>query len=271
MMGNLFVIRVIFAICLILASFSTRVQNDLLNENYRQDSSSETHGYSKPLLHIGEGLAYGGFTYLVYKNWDEEIKDFAQSNRSSTSNFISRNVGTLGLGRSQAILWAGTTATAFLLKDPRLKQTVSIWAGSLLINSIITDQLKKTFHRHRPSITDFPAQFDWRKGRSSENVSLPSAHTSNIFTTATLFASLYKDKKWVAPVAYGVATLVGLSRIHDNAHWTSDVLAGAAVGFLVAKCTIKLYQWADSRLHFFPFIMPDEKGIVLTYTLGNGK
>jgi membrane-associated phospholipid phosphatase len=29
---------------------------------------------------------------------------------------------------------------------------------------------------------------------------------------------------------YGGATLIGLSRMYNNAHWTSDVVVGAAIG-----------------------------------------
>jgi membrane-associated phospholipid phosphatase len=267
LMGTSSIFRFFLAPFLILASFSIKAQSDSLVRNHPLDSIAEIHTPSKTLFHIGEGLAYGGVTYLVYKNWDDDIKFFAQRNRSSTSNFISKNVGTLGLGKSQAILWAGTTAAAFILKDTRLKQLVTIWAGSLLLNSEITDQLKKTFHRHRPATTDSPKEFDWRKGKSSENISLPSAHTSNIFTTATVFASLYKDKKWVGPLAYGVATLVGLSRIHDNAHWASDVMAGAAIGFLAAKCSIRFYRWTASKLHFLPYFSPGTKEVSVSIAI----
>ena len=35
---------------------------------------------------------------------------------------------------------------------------------------------------------------------------------------------------YVAPVLYGGATLVGLSRMYHNRHWASDVALGAGVG-----------------------------------------
>jgi hypothetical protein len=35
---------------------------------------------------------------------------------------------------------------------------------------------------------------------------------------------------YAAPVLYGGATLVGLSRMYHNKHWASDVVLGAAVG-----------------------------------------
>lgn len=37
----------------------------------------------------------------------------------------------------------------------------------------------------------------------------------------------------MAPVLFGAAGVVGLSRIYDNQHWASDVIVGAAIGTLV--------------------------------------
>jgi membrane-associated phospholipid phosphatase len=36
--------------------------------------------------------------------------------------------------------------------------------------------------------------------------------------------------RYVAPVMYGGATLVGLSRMYHNKHWTSDIVLGAGIG-----------------------------------------
>ena len=61
--------------------------------------------------------------------------------------------------------------------------------------------------------------------------SFPSGHTATSFMTATL---LYKEYGWRNPWfsigGYTVAALTGVSRIMNNAHWMSDVVAGAAVG-----------------------------------------
>ncbi len=37
-----------------------------------------------------------------------------------------------------------------------------------------------------------------------------------------------------------MATMVGISRVYDNSHWASDVMAGAAIGFISAKTMIEL-------------------------------
>ena len=38
------------------------------------------------------------------------------------------------------------------------------------------------------------------------------------------------SRRWLAPLLYGGAALVGASRVYENEHWASDVLAGAAIG-----------------------------------------
>lgn len=225
---------------------------------YQEDTTSvfirsnETAKYSVrwPVRAI-TAAGYASFTYLCYRHFDEDIQNLSQRNQSKASSVIANGLTYVGLGRFQSIALASTTITAFALHNDKLKQTVIIWATSLLMNSIVTDQLKKTFQRHRPNTGDPSNVFDWRGGPGINN-SFPSAHTSNAFTTATVFATMYKDKKWVSPVAYTLAAAVGLSRIYKNAHWASDVLAGAAVGFLSAKSINVLYKVASDRLSFLP-------------------
>jgi len=138
-----------------------------------------------------------------------------------------------------------------LSKNRKLKKTAIIWTGSLLLNDFVTTQLKNSFQRYRPNTGEPYNTFDWRKGPRINN-SFPSQHTSNAFTTATVFATMYKDKKWVPPVVYSLAALTGLSRVYNNAHWASDVMAGAAVGFISAKLMFKAYNLAEKKLLVIP-------------------
>lgn len=61
--------------------------------------------------------------------------------------------------------------------------------------------------------------------------SFPSGHTATSFMTATM---LHKEYGWRSPWfsigGYTVAAVTGVSRIMNNAHWLSDVMAGAAIG-----------------------------------------
>ena len=52
-------------------------------------------------------------------------------------------------------------------------------------------------------------------------------------------SSPYREttRGWVPWVAYPIASLVGWSRVQDDEHWASDVVAGAALGLWTARKT----------------------------------
>ena len=63
--------------------------------------------------------------------------------------------------------------------------------------------------------------------------SFPSGHAAVSFALAT--AINRESSWWGTPwITYPLATLVGWSRVHDHKHWTSDVVAGAALGIWTA-------------------------------------
>jgi membrane-associated phospholipid phosphatase len=71
--------------------------------------------------------------------------------------------------------------------------------------------------------------FHWRP----DFASLPSGHTTTAFATLVAVGALFPRAR---PFLWGFALVIALSRIAVNAHFVSDVLAGAAVGALGAWC-----------------------------------
>lgn len=203
---------------------------------------------------VAFGLGYGALTYFVYKKQDSDIHHEWQEKKRPLLNGMSRAVSPLGRAKTNWIACGASAGIALFTKDRRLQQVVIIWSESMVVNDVATTSLKNHFQRYRPNTHQPFNSFDGNEGPRL-NQSFPSAHTSTAFTTATVFATMYKDKKWVPPVAYSLATLVGLSRIHDDAHWASDVMVGAAVGFLSAKATIGANKWlAKKHIHLYPAI-----------------
>ena len=43
-------------------------------------------------------------------------------------------------------------------------------------------------------------------------------------------------------ISYTLASCVGYARVHDRAHWASDVLAGALVGTLIGRTIVRRHQ-----------------------------
>lgn len=71
-----------------------------------------------------------------------------------------------------------------------------------------------------------------------DSYGFPSGHTACAFAIAAVVASQL-PKRW-RPVAYVVAALAGLGRMHVGAHYLIDVVGGALVGLVVAHLLLAL-------------------------------
>jgi membrane-associated phospholipid phosphatase len=120
--------------------------------------------------------------------------------------------------------------------------------------------LKAAFGRSRPRDEQGVAHFE---PFSNSNASFPSGHTTEAFAVASVISEHYDDE-WVKAVSYGTASMVGFARVYHNAHFTSDVLAGALIGMYTGKSVVSFNnRWRESHVVFMPMIGPDEKGLML--------
>ena len=69
-----------------------------------------------------------------------------------------------------------------------------------------------------------------RPDQSAYN-SFPSGHAAKAFMAATMLHKEYEGRSpWISIGGYGLASLTGVSRVLNNKHWLTDVVAGAAIG-----------------------------------------
>jgi membrane-associated phospholipid phosphatase len=198
-------------------------------------------------IKTGAFLAAAGGAYLA----DERVHRFFHDHRSSQSDALAA-IG-YRLGDSKTII-AGSlggyvagygVAAMNNGNDYRIRETSLLVLQSFAFSELLAEGAKRISGRERPDTTDDHS--NWRSGGKS----FFSGHTVNAFSTAAVISEQY-DEVWVAPVAYGLAGLVAWSRLNDNAHWTSDVVVGAAVGYAVGKLVT----------HFSPF--RDQPGMSLS-------
>ncbi|MBC7420313.1 MAG: phosphatase PAP2 family protein [Bdellovibrio sp.] len=127
---------------------------------------------------------------------------------------------------------------------------------ALVWGAMITTVLKYSLNRQRP-------------GNSDSHLSLPSGHTATAFTTATSLTYAYGWK--AAVLAYPVAAFVGLSRLSDDVHWGSDVVAGAFLGYIIGRASAyetpeQTKYAADKYGTFYPVIAAGQSGLGWIYT-----
>lgn len=111
-----------------------------------------------------------------------------------------------------------------------------------LIKSTVTDTLKENISEQRPNKLGFD--------------SFPSGHTANAFANAAFIHRRYGIRQAIVP--YVLASFVGYSRVQSRWHYTHDVLAGAAVGFLSA------WIFADKKQNVF--IAADTESVAFRFS-----
>jgi membrane-associated phospholipid phosphatase len=97
--------------------------------------------------------------------------------------------------------------------------TLTLW--------LLVEIIKALSNRDRPFIKIDKARIiGWRE----KGDSFPSGHTSQIFFLASLFIHSLQLGIGVSIAFYGVALLVGFTRIYVGAHYPRDVFAGVVLG-----------------------------------------
>lgn len=176
------------------------------------------------------------------KNPDENIQSYFQHIQSKPVDFISKYfISPWGNGL-YSLPALGTLYLFGNPKDDNQYRKAAIHSFETFIFTAFTTSIfKLSFHRHRPCETNPPNSGIW-DGPSFKHdyVSFPSGHTSSIFSLATILAYEYKGKPAVAAISFSLAGLVAISRIYDNKHWFTDVVAGAVLGFACGKIIYQL-------------------------------
>src|SRR5258708_4056069 len=119
-----------------------------------QDTVTTPKKRNNWILPASVGIGYTAGTYLCYRFGDTKIHTASQQHKTKFETAVADAVTNLGLGKYQTIGLGATAIFSFISRNKKLEETSIIWAGSLLINSVTTDQLKKTFQRHRPNTGD---------------------------------------------------------------------------------------------------------------------
>ena len=181
-------------------------------------------------------LPLGGVTAGLVAS-DEHTMTRTRSNADAIS--LGKNVSDITLASMASVpalmyVWGG------LHGDPRAHET-GLLSGEALMNSFVVDEaLKVVFARERPTPVDGQGRFF----QTISNASFPSTHSTLGWTIASVIAHEYPG--WLSQtLAYSGATAISVSRVAGRQHFPSDVVAGAAVGWLIGRQVFRAHHNPD--------------------------
>jgi membrane-associated phospholipid phosphatase len=222
----------------------------LIGSDLKQQFTKPFHMTGKDWGRLGKfALVAGALSFA-----DEPIQKAAVkfTNNNPGLKNVSKYVTNFG-GIYEAYTLAAFGAYGIIFKSQKIKTTTLLATQAYITGAALESVLKFVSGRTRPSYYDANMEAEPKflgpfsktpKDANGKKVysSFPSGHTTVAFAAATVFALEYKDHLIVPIVAYSAASLIGLSRITENKHWSTDVLAGAALGFLAGKQVVNNYH-----------------------------
>jgi len=208
----------------------------------------------------GAATALVGGVILLDDRGREEI---ARNSNSSTQE-IAKAVEPFGAEYSWGVLGGFYLAGRYGHNEKSRSVARDGLASSLIAAGVITPILKVAVGRSRPSQTE--GTFTTGEG----GMSFPSGHTTQAFAVASVIASHY-DSRLVKVAAYGLATAVGWSRMENNAHYASDVVAGALIGTLVGRTVVRLHSEHRVNFEAAPSLDPAQPGVALSMRTSSGE
>jgi hypothetical protein len=220
-----------------------KVHSAWLNSHYIQESIAPV------------GLAAASLTIMAIPNLKENLQSRLMWNDQSKPGYIS-----LGDDYVRYAPAVAAYALSFcgLKSQHRFIDKSVILIASYVASDFVVYNTKNLTKEPRPDggTTDY---------------SFPSQHTAMAFVAATfLDHELGYISPWISVAGYLTASYVGYARIARNAHFTNDVLMGAAVGMIMTNATYWAYDGVmklfPKKLTLSPIIDSQQTGLYLCYT-----
>jgi membrane-associated phospholipid phosphatase len=172
-----------------------------------------------------------GARVAAFDRWADEQLERWRGNPAA--DFLFANASHLG---DFSVIWHIIGLTRGLTSDERANQAIALGAVLGVESLLVNQGIKRLFRRVRPTESG-DERYAIRRPSSS---SFPSGHASSAFVAATVLTSW--GGKRTAPIWFGLASVVGLSRVYVRIHHASDVIGGAALGLVLGRVAARIVK-----------------------------
>ena len=164
---------------------------------------------------IGGGLAMAGHPL------DSDVNARLRSHYDTVDDAFAAGKY-IGNTPEQIALSLGTYAFGRVFDHPKVSHFGMDLIQAQLLTELLVEPIKFATGRERPD--------------GSNHQSFPSGHAAITFATATVIERHLGWRKSL--LGYTIASYVAASRLHDNRHYLSDVIFGAAVGAIAGRTVV---------------------------------
>jgi hypothetical protein len=163
----------------------------------------------------------GGGLALAVHPWDQTFNEHLVSHYDVVNGIFAPGKY-IGDTPVQVAFSLGTYAWGRTFSQPKVAHLGMDLIQAQLLTELLVQPIKFAVGRERPD--------------HSNNQSFPSGHAAVTFATATV---IERHLGWRnSALAYTLASYVAMSRLHDNRHYLSDVVFGAAVGTIAGRTVV---------------------------------
>ncbi|MBS4055871.1 MAG: phosphatase PAP2 family protein [Bacteroidales bacterium] len=242
-----------------------RINRNYLNSYWHATACLAT----RPLHYSGQQwVMAGGLTALAvvaYSQDEAMLTYFSHHLNGPQASAIEKWGSPLGNGLVAGPLLAGLYIYGATQNDSRSRQAALAGAQAFILGAGAAFLLKELTHRPRPDQLNPPNASRWFgpfKGAGYD--AFPSGHSLRAFAVATVISGMYRDRRWVGITAYSLAGFAAFSRLANKRHWTSDVVAGAAIGYAIGRGVL-LFNRQQSEHCFTTQLSENGLGLVLNF------
>jgi hypothetical protein len=193
-------------------------------------------------------VPFGGFTAALLATDSDLSRHLSNDPNTLTRYRHLSEYGAYSMGAGAAGIYFLGLAT----HNEHQRETGFLSGESAIDALIAVEALKYATGRQRPYQDSGSGRF-WKSGAS-----FPSEHSAGAWAIAGIVAHEYPSP-FLKFLSYGMATVVSASRINAKQHFPSDVLVGAAIGYLTSEYIYRTHHDTDLRgaTWEIPAIRPD--------------
>ena len=175
------------------------------------------------------GIAIAVTAIAVSFHFDDSVRDFLMQNQNPATRNFMRYVSLLGDWPTHAAVGLLLLVLAWRRGSKEWMRIFLAMLLAMMLTGVAGSVIKRTVPRARPSVK---SELHWGGPRfSTKYHSFPSGHVG---ASTAFFGVLFIARRRVGLACLPIPILIGFSRMYIGAHYLSDVVCAAVLGFLCA-------------------------------------